>query len=219
MEVPNWTLKDSAITREFQFKDFRESMAFVNKVAKAAEEQQHHPDIFVAYKKVRLTLKTDTIKGLSQNDFIMAARIDLFPKNFIAEVSMVTHASVDKVWDALVNPEVVKKYMFGTNLITDWREGSPIIWKGEWQGKSYEDKGVVLQCKPQQTLQYTYFSALTGLPDIPENYHTITVTLSPQEKQTRLSLTQDGITSEEARDHSEKNWNMVLGELKKLLEQ
>jgi 4a-hydroxytetrahydrobiopterin dehydratase len=76
-EVPNWTLKDTLITREFQFKDFLEAMVFVNKVADAAEGQQHHPEILVKYKKVRLTLTTDKIGGLSQNDFIMAARIDL----------------------------------------------------------------------------------------------------------------------------------------------
>lgn len=75
-EVYNWSLKDAVITREFQFKDFCEAMVFVNKVADIAEEQRHHPDVFISYKTVRLTLTTHKIGGLSQNDFIMAARID-----------------------------------------------------------------------------------------------------------------------------------------------
>ena len=75
-EVHNWSLKDATITREFQFKDFCEAMIFVNKVADVAEGQGHHPDIFISYKIVRLTLTTHKIGGLSQNDFIMAARID-----------------------------------------------------------------------------------------------------------------------------------------------
>ena len=75
-EVHNWSLKDAAITREFQFKDFCEAMIFVNKVADVAEGQGHHPYIFISYKTVRLTLTTHKIGGLSQNDFIMAARID-----------------------------------------------------------------------------------------------------------------------------------------------
>ena len=75
-DVPDWSLKGATIKREFQFKDFREAMVFVNKVADVAEGQGHHPDIFISYKTVRLTLATHKIGGLSQNDFIMAARID-----------------------------------------------------------------------------------------------------------------------------------------------
>ena len=75
-EMPAWSLEGAAIKREFQFKDFREAMVFVNEVADVAEGQGHHPDIFISYKTVRLTLTTHKIGGLSQNDFIVAARID-----------------------------------------------------------------------------------------------------------------------------------------------
>jgi uncharacterized protein YndB with AHSA1/START domain len=74
-------------------------------------------------------------------------------KNLIARDSFTINAPSAQVWDALVNPEAIKQYMFGTNVVTDWGEGSPIIWKGEWQGKSYEDKGVVLQLRPGRILQ------------------------------------------------------------------
>jgi 4a-hydroxytetrahydrobiopterin dehydratase len=75
-EVPEWSLGDQAIEREFKFKDFRQAMDFVNKVADIAEGQDHHPDIFISYNKVRLTLSTHKVGGLSQNDFILAAKID-----------------------------------------------------------------------------------------------------------------------------------------------
>jgi uncharacterized protein YndB with AHSA1/START domain len=140
-------------------------------------------------------------------------------KNLIARASITINAPSTKVWDALVNPQAIQQYMFGTHVVTDWREGSPIVWKGEWQGKSYEDKGVILQFKPGRTIQYSHFSPLSGLPDIPENYHTVTMELSGQRDQTRISLVQDNNATEEERAHSEKNWGMMLAALKRFLEQ
>jgi len=75
-EVPEWTLHAESLEREFEFGDFNQSMAFVDQVAKLAQSQNHHPDIAIAYSKVRLTLTTHKIKGLSINDFILAAKID-----------------------------------------------------------------------------------------------------------------------------------------------
>jgi uncharacterized protein YndB with AHSA1/START domain len=140
-------------------------------------------------------------------------------KSLIARASVTINAPSEKVWDALVNTEAIKQYMFGTNVVADWREGSPIIWQGEWQGKPYEDKGVILQFKPGRTLQYSHFSPLSGLPDKPESYHTVTIELSGEGNQTRLSLAQDNNPTEQARDHSEKNWGIMLTALKKFLEQ
>ncbi len=118
-----------------------------------------------------------------------------------------------------MNPEAIQQYMFGTNVVSDWREGSPIVWKGEWQGKSYEDKGMILQFKLGRTIQYSHFSPLSGLPDKPENYHTVTIELSADGNQTHVLLSQDNNATEEARGHSEKNWGMMLAALKKFLEQ
>jgi uncharacterized protein YndB with AHSA1/START domain len=139
-------------------------------------------------------------------------------ENLIAKASVTINASSEKVWDALVNPEAIKQYMFGTNVVSGWREGSPIIWRGEWQGKPYEDKGVILRFKPGRRLQYSHFSPLSGLPDRPESYHTVTIELSDEEDHTRVSLTQSNLT-EQARDHSEKNWGIMLTALKTYLEQ
>ena len=76
-EVPQWSLTETSITRDFHFKDFRQAMDFVNGVAAIANEQDHHPDILISYNKVRLSLSTHKIGGLSMNDFIVAAKIDL----------------------------------------------------------------------------------------------------------------------------------------------
>ncbi len=139
-------------------------------------------------------------------------------KGLIAKASISINAPVGKVWDALTNPEVIKQYMFGTNVISDWKEGSPIVWKGEWQEKKYEDRGVILKLEPERLIQYSHFSPLSGKPDLPENYHTVTVELVNDGAETTVSLSQDNNETEQAREHSEKNWKMMLDGLKKLLE-
>ena len=76
--VPKWKPNEDVkkIERSFKFKDFVESMRFINLVAKLAEEEGHHPDIFVSYNYVKISLTTHNIGGLSENDFIIAAKID-----------------------------------------------------------------------------------------------------------------------------------------------
>jgi uncharacterized protein YndB with AHSA1/START domain len=140
-------------------------------------------------------------------------------KNLIAKAEIRINATTERVWNALVTPEAIKQYMFGTNVVSEWEEGSSITWKGEWQGRPYEDKGVILKFQPRRTIQYSHFSPLSGLPDKPENYHTVTIDLSAEGSQTHVSLTQDNNATEEARAHSEKNWGMMLAAMKKFLEQ
>lgn len=139
-------------------------------------------------------------------------------KGFVAEASTIIDASMDRVWDALTNPEVIKQYMFGTMVVSDWKEGSSIVWKGEWQGKKYQDKGTILRLQPKRLLQYSHYSPLSGLPDTQKNYHTVTVELSSKGTQTVVSLKQDNNTTEQEREHSENNWKTMLTSLKKLLE-
>jgi len=140
-------------------------------------------------------------------------------KNLIAKASINIDAPREDVWKALVSPEAIKQYMFGTTVVSDWREGGPIVWKGEWQGKSYEDKGVILQLNPERTIQYSHFSPLSGLPDRPENYHTVTVGLSGDGDRTQVELTQDKNANDDERLDAEKNWGMMLAALKKFVEQ
>ena len=81
-EVTDWQLLDEEVLklqREFKFKNFVEAIEFVNKVADLAEQEGHHPDFKINWNKVTLTLYTHAINGLSENDFIMAAKINAIP--------------------------------------------------------------------------------------------------------------------------------------------
>jgi 4a-hydroxytetrahydrobiopterin dehydratase len=75
-QVSGWSLSGKWITKEFQFKNFVEMMKFVNLVAELAEQEGHHPDIHIHYNLVRFEIWTHVIDGLSENDFILAAKID-----------------------------------------------------------------------------------------------------------------------------------------------
>ncbi|WP_300565970.1 SRPBCC domain-containing protein [Flavobacterium sp.] len=138
-------------------------------------------------------------------------------ENLIASAEVNIEAPISKVWDALVNPEIIKQYMFGATVTSNWTEGSPITWKGEWEGKPYEDKGRILRFVPESKLHYTHYSSLSG-PDSPENYHTVTIDLYEIENKTVVFLTQDHNNTIDERLHSEKNWSMMLSSLKELLE-
>ena len=138
--------------------------------------------------------------------------------NLIAKSTISINTPVSKVWDALVNPELIKQYLFGTEAISDWRVGSSIVYKGTWQGKTYEDKGTILELVPEKLLVTTYWSSMAGQADIPENYKKVTYKLNSENNQTILTITNDNNESEEARNHSQKNWDMVLSSLKDLLE-
>ena len=139
-------------------------------------------------------------------------------ENLIASAAVSIDAPKAKVWDALVDPASIKHYMFGTDVTTDWNEGSPITWKGEWEGKAYEDKGVIVAVEPGEKLAYTHFSPLAGLPDVPENYHNVIITVRGDGDKTHVALSQDNNLTEEERQHSEKNWKMMLDGLKKVVE-
>jgi uncharacterized protein YndB with AHSA1/START domain len=141
------------------------------------------------------------------------------PTDLVAHASVNVNAPRSEVWDALVSSESLKEYMFGADVVSDWREGSSIVWKGEWQGKRYVDNGTILEIDPPRRLRFTHFSPLSGLADEPENYHTVTIELAGDDGKTRVTLTQDNNTTAEAREHSERNWQMMLMSLKKFLEQ
>ena len=140
-------------------------------------------------------------------------------RGFEAIKTVTIHATRAEVWSALTNPEKVKQYMHGTEMSTDWKEGSPISWKGEWKGRSYEDKGTVLAVEPQRLLRYTHWSPMGGSEDKPENYHTVTYQLSGDDGKTTLTLTQDNnATQAEADKMAKDNWGPVLEGLKETTE-
>jgi uncharacterized protein YndB with AHSA1/START domain len=139
-------------------------------------------------------------------------------KGLVARQSIVIRAPPGRVWKALTDPALVREYLFGTEVSSDWKPGSPIRYRGVWEEKTYEDKGVVLRAEPGKLLETTYWSSMSGLADVPENYKMVRYDLTPEHGGTQLTVTQDNNTTEEERAHSEGNWRMVLEGLKKIVE-
>jgi uncharacterized protein YndB with AHSA1/START domain len=139
--------------------------------------------------------------------------------NIVGQTRINLHAPIRKVWDALTKPELIKQYFFGTNTKTDWKPGRPIRFSGEWEGKSYEDKGTVLDFIPYKRIVYDYWSSMSGIEDKPENYVIITFELSGEDNNVDLTIIQENIPDERTKVHSIENWNKVLQGLKHLVEE
>ena len=139
--------------------------------------------------------------------------------NITGKASITIQAPVEKVWEALITPSIIKKYFFNTNAVSDWKEGSPLIFKGEWEGLYYEDKGTILEMVPNKIFRYTYWSSMSGIEDKPENYVTITYDLKEEKNKTKLTIPQENIPDEKTKQHSEQNWKKVLGDLKNFVEE
>jgi len=137
-------------------------------------------------------------------------------KEHVAKIELDFNAPVEKVWDGLINPSIIKKYMGGSVVHSDWKPGSPITWKGEWEGRTYTDHGKILKIEPYHKLQYTHVSGNDKTK--PEDFHTVNIVLSEKGKQTHLALEQDNNSNEESRSHAEKNWSMMFHGLKDILE-
>jgi uncharacterized protein YndB with AHSA1/START domain len=132
--------------------------------------------------------------------------------------SITIAASPANVWEGLTNPELIKKYFFGTECISDWKKGSTILFKGTWDGKPYEDKGNILDIEKEKLIQYNYWSSFSGTADLPENYSEIKYALAAQDNGTIFTVKQGGFKTQEALDHSIKNWGFIMEGLKKLVE-
>ncbi len=148
--------------------------------------------------------------------------MDKFIKNVIT-----INAAPAKVWDALVNPEQTKKYMFGCETVSDWKVGSPLLWRGTYEEKEMVFvKGNIIEIKQEKFLFYTVFDPNSAMPDIPENYLTVTYELENLNESTVLTVTQGDYTKvaegekryKEAYNNGE-GWNPILVEIKKLLEE
>ena len=140
------------------------------------------------------------------------------PQNLTATKSIVIAATPQRVWEALTDPAQVKQYMWGSEVVSDWQQGSPLVYRGVWEGKPFEDKGTILEIDPPRLLRTNYVSPLSGKPDVPENYAEVTYTLREVSDGTELTVTQSNIVDEKARDHSEANWGMVLEGIRKVIE-
>jgi uncharacterized protein YndB with AHSA1/START domain len=138
--------------------------------------------------------------------------------DYVATAETDINASPAQVWSALTDPEQIKKFMFGTDVQTDWQQGSSIVWKGVYEGKEYEDKGEILEIEQGRRLKVTHFSPLSGQPDVPENYHTLVYELQERGSTTHLTLSQDNNAGEEEAEHSRSMWAMLLAGVKKAVE-
>jgi uncharacterized protein YndB with AHSA1/START domain len=139
-------------------------------------------------------------------------------KTLVARRSVTITAPAVEVWEALVTPATIKEYMFGATVTSEWVVGSPIVWAGERQGRAYEDTGIILEFVPERVLEYSHFSSLTGMADLPENYHIVTVHLSDDGAQTQVSLCQDNNPTRQAREEAERHWSVILAGLKQIVE-
>jgi uncharacterized protein YndB with AHSA1/START domain len=139
---------------------------------------------------------------------------------FSASTSLEIDAPPQRVWETLTEPELVARYMHGTAVDTDWTVGSPIVWRGEWQGRRYEDKGEVLAFEPPRRLAVTHWSPLTGDADEPANYHHVTYELEPRDgDRTALTLTHGNSPSQDAADSMvTSGWEPMLQEMRKVAE-
>ncbi len=136
------------------------------------------------------------------------------------------NATTSKVWDTLVNPEQTKKYMFGCEAVSDWKPGSSLEWKGNYEGKEMVFvKGKVVKIEPQKQLIYTVIDPNSGMEDIPVNYLNVTYTLEEKDNKTTLTVVQDGF--EDAADGQKRyedtynkgeGWNPILVQIKKISE-
>jgi uncharacterized protein YndB with AHSA1/START domain len=137
--------------------------------------------------------------------------------NFLATAETDIKAAPARVWDVLTDPARLKEIWFGADVETDWQQGSPVTWSGEWEGKPYKDKGEILEVDPGRTLKMTHYSPLGGQPDVPENYHTLTYELTG-DGTTHLKLTQDNNGSEDEAKHSQGMWEMLVAKVKEAAE-
>ena len=141
-----------------------------------------------------------------------------------AEATVDIDAPREDVWRSLTDPEKIREYYLGAEVETDWQVGSPITFKGEWNGKSFEDKGEILVFEPERELAYSHWSPMGGKADAPENYHVVQATLDERDGKTRVTLQQSnlegGATEEDRANRAEfeKNWRQMLEGLKQTTE-
>jgi len=100
-------------------------------------------------------------------------------------------APAKKVWLALTSPGLVKQWQYGSDLLTTWEVGAPIVFRNEWNGQVFEQKGTVLEFSPESRLKYSLFFPRPGVPDIPENYFVMTYELAESDGTTSLLVRQE----------------------------
>jgi len=140
---------------------------------------------------------------------------------FVGRASVTINTSRAQVWDALVNPEKIKRYMPVTSVVSDWRENSPIVWRSEFQDKPFEVRGTVLRSDPERLLEYDHSLPIFRASErghSSASYQRVTIELRDEGAQTHVSVTEKGNKTRRELEHSEGSWRMVLNGMKALLE-
>jgi len=144
--------------------------------------------------------------------------------SMIIKEEVVFKSSAAKVWDLLVNPEMTKQYMFGCEVLSDWKIGSPVYWKGQTEDgqEVVYVKGEVLEFEEGKKVSSTTFDPNSGMADVPENYVKLSYELKETDAGTKLTITQgDFAGAEEGQkryEESKSGWKeMVIPIMKKLL--
>ncbi len=127
-------------------------------------------------------------------------------------------ADKSKIWEALTNPELIKQYLLGANVKSDWKVGDKIIYSGKFNGIEFRDEGEINILDFEKQFQYSYWSANHGTENIPENHVIISYNITPTNGGTKLELTQTNYKSKEIVEGMNHIWDLILGNLKKLVE-
>ncbi|SHF81832.1 Uncharacterized conserved protein YndB, AHSA1/START domain [Fodinibius roseus] len=149
-----------------------------------------------------------TINAKSQPDML---------SDKILEKERVIDAEITQLWNVLTNPSHIGQWL-GIKTESEWKKGSPILFKFSWNEKDFIDKGVILAFEENKKFSYSYWSSLSGLPDVEENYSKITFDLQPDGNSTKLLLTHTHFATETMYEHSDKNWEESLDTIKQLAE-
>jgi len=128
------------------------------------------------------------------------------------------NAPVHKIWDTLTKPELVKQWQYGSQLITDWKVGSQIKFRAEWEGKVFEQWGKVLEIVPYKLIRYSLFAPRPDLEDKPENYFVMNYLLTEETNCVRLDIIQEDNRQGAVQESPQGEENPVLGALKRLIE-
>ena len=126
-----------------------------------------------------------------------------------ASKSITINAKPAKIWDAITDPKLVKQWMFGAEVVSDWQKGNALVYKGNWNGTPFEDYATIVDIEPEKLLKATYS----------KNNNTVTYELELLgEDQTKMTISQDNNPTQEEADKAAENWSMTLEAIKQLLE-
>jgi len=132
--------------------------------------------------------------------------------------TLLVNAPIQKVWETLTKPELIKKWQFGSDLVTDWIVGNDIKFSTEWEGKVFEQWGKVLEVYPYQIIKYSLFAARPGLEDKPENYFIMSYILREEEGQISIKIIQEDNRPGAKQEAPQGEENPILSGLKSLVE-